>query len=110
MRMIVSGRTSEQQAASTNSVSHFETEGLTQQENVEALSRLNEAWVSRAMSRTKTQRLILDPDSSESPVQGAQWGASCKGHFECVCLRSPLLLQPARGLREGHTASRAQCA
>jgi hypothetical protein len=85
MRVIVSRRASEKQAASTNSVSRFETEMLTQPENLEALSRLNEAWVSRAMGRTNTRRLILDLDSSESPVHGEQEGASYNGHFECVC-------------------------
>ncbi len=85
MRVIVSRRASEKQAASTNSVSRFETELLTHPENVEALSRLNEVWVSRAMGRTKTHRLILDLDSSESPVHGEQEGFSYNGHFACVC-------------------------
>jgi len=44
-------------------VGRFETEMLTHPENLPALSRLNEAWVSRAMGRTKTHRLILDLDS-----------------------------------------------
>ena len=85
MRVIVSRRASEQQAASTNSVSRFETELLTRPENLPALSRLNEAWVSRALGRTKTRRIILDLDSSESPVHGEQEGSSYKGHFACVC-------------------------
>jgi len=85
MRVIVSRRASEKQAASTNSVSWFETEILTRPEDLPALSRLNEAWVSRAMGRTKTRRLMLDLDSSESPVHGEQEGSSYKGHFECVC-------------------------
>jgi hypothetical protein len=59
MRVIVSRRASDKQAASTNSVSRFETEMLTGPENLEALSRLNGAWVSRAMGRTKTRRIIV---------------------------------------------------
>ena len=110
MRMIVSRRASEKHAASTNCVSRFETELLTHPENVEALSRLNEAWVSRAMSRTKTHRLILDLDSSESPVHGEQEGASYNGHFECVCYH-PLFCFNQYGdcegamLRPGHVHS-----
>ena len=85
MRVIVSRRASEKQAASTNSVSRFETELLTRPENLPALSRLNEAWVSRALGRTNTRRIILDLDSSEIPVHGEQEGSSYKGHFACVC-------------------------
>jgi len=110
MRVIVSRRASEKQAASTNSVSRFETEMLTHPENLQALSRLNEGWVSRAMGRTKTRRLILDLDSSESPVHGEQEGASYSGHFECVCYH-PLFCFNQDGdcegamLRPGHVHS-----
>jgi len=77
---------------------------------METLSRLNEAWVSRAMSRTKSHRLILDLDSSESPVHGEQEGASYNGHFACVCY-PPLFCFNQWGdcegamLRPGHVAS-----
>jgi hypothetical protein len=37
------------------------------------------------MSHTKTQRLILDLDSSESPVHGEQEGAKDNGHYGSVC-------------------------
>jgi len=110
MRMIVSRRASEKQAASTNSVSRFETELLTHPENLPALSRLNEAWVSRAMGWTKTRRIILDLDSSESPVHGEQEGASYNGHFQCVCYH-PLFCFNQYGdcegamLRPGHVPS-----
>ena len=43
MRVIVSRRASQKQAASTTSVSRFETELLTYPENLEAISRLNGA-------------------------------------------------------------------
>ena len=85
MRVIVSRRASDKQAASTNCVSRFETEMLTGPENLQALSELKGAWVSRAMGRTKTRRIILDLDSSESPVHGEQEGSSYNGHFQCVC-------------------------
>jgi hypothetical protein len=76
VRVIVSRMASQRQAASTDSVGRFETEMLTHPENLQALSRLNEGWVSRAMGGTKTRRLILDLDSSESPVHGEQEGVS----------------------------------
>ena len=66
-------------------MSRFETEVLTQDGNVEGLGRLNAKWVDGAMSRTPHRRVILDMDSSESPVYGEQEGASYNGHFGSTC-------------------------
>ena len=49
------------------------------------MEELNFEWVDRAMARTPHQRIILDMDSSESPVYGEQEGTASNGHFECVC-------------------------
>jgi hypothetical protein len=85
MRAVVSRRALEKQAASTNTLNRFETEALVMKENLEGLGQLNEGWVNRAMAHTKHQRIILDMDSSDSPVYGEQEGAAYNGHFECVC-------------------------
>ena len=86
MRIIVGRRGGpERPAASTNTMSRFETEVLTQDGNVEGLGRLNAKWVDGAMSRTPHRRVILDMDSSESPVHGEQEGASYNGHFGSTC-------------------------
>jgi len=85
MRVVTGWRAPDKQAASTNTLSRFETEVLTREENLEGLAHLNAQWVGRAMARTPHQRLILDMDSSESPVQGQQEGAAYNGHFESVC-------------------------
>ena len=86
MRIIVGRRGGpERPAASTNTMSRFETEVLTQDGNVEGLGRLNAAWVDRAMRHTAHRRVILDMDSSESPVHGEQEGASYNGHFGSTC-------------------------
>ena len=86
MRIIVGRRGGpERPAASTNTMSRFETEVLTQDGNVEGLDRLNAEWVDGAMSRTPHRRVILDMDSSESPVHGEQEGASYNGHFGSTC-------------------------
>ena len=86
MRVVVGRRGGpERPAASTNTMSRFETEALTQDGNVEGLGRLNAKWVDRAMSRTAHRRVILDMDSSESPVHGEQEGASYNGHFGSTC-------------------------
>ena len=85
MQAVVGRRALERQAASTNTLGRFETEVLVSGENLRGLRRLNAAWVDRAMARTRHQRVILDMDSSESPVHGEQEGAAYDGHFECVC-------------------------
>ena len=86
MRVVV-GRQGgpERPAASTNTMSRFETEVLTQDGNVEGLGRVNATWVDRAMTHTAHRRVILDMDSSESPVHGGQEGASYNGHFGSTC-------------------------
>ena len=66
-------------------MSRFETEVLTQDGSVEGLGRVNAKWVDGAMSRTAHRRVILDMDSSESPVHGEQEGASYNGHFGSTC-------------------------
>ena len=63
MRIIVGRRDTDRSAASTNTMSRFETEVLTQDGNVEGLDRLNAEWVDGAMSRTPHRRVILDMDS-----------------------------------------------
>ena len=70
MRVIVGWQGTDKQAASTNTMSRFETEVLTEEENLDGLARLNVEWVDRAMAHTSHQRVILDMDSSESPVHG----------------------------------------
>ena len=91
MRVIVGWQGTDKQAASTNTMSRFETEVLTEEENLEGLARLNVEWVARAMAQTSHQRVILDMDSSESPVHGQQEGVAYNGHFESVCYH-PLFL------------------
>ena len=89
--MIVGWQGSERKGASTSEMGRFETEFLTQEDNRQALARMNTRWVERAMAHTLHQRVILDMDSSESPVHCQQEGAAYNGHFECVCYH-PLFL------------------
>src|SRR5450830_612477 len=50
MRAVIGKRALERTAAIMGTVSRFETEILTQEQNIEALSSLNSSWVSRAVS------------------------------------------------------------
>jgi hypothetical protein len=81
MRAVIGRRALDRTAASPGTVSRFETEILTQDENVGALSSLNSAWVSKAVSLFKAKKIILDIDSSESPVHGNQEGSAYNGYL-----------------------------
>ena len=85
MRVVVGWQGPERNAASTNTMSRFETETLTQVDNLQGLARMNTQWVEGAMAQTPHRRVILDMDSSESRVHGQQEGAAYNGHFESVC-------------------------
>jgi hypothetical protein len=63
----------------------FETEILATEENLAALTDLNEEWVVRAGTRTRMDRLVLDMDSSVSPTYGEQEGSAYNGHFGQTC-------------------------
>jgi len=91
MQAVVGRQALEKQAAGTNTMSRFETEVLITAENQKGLEQLNAEWVERAMTRTRHHRIILDMDSSESPVYGEQEGAAYNGHFQSVCYH-PLFL------------------
>ena len=85
MQAVVGRRALEKQAASTNTVNRFETEVLVSEENLRGLRQLNAGWVDQAIVHTRHQRIILDIDSSDSPLYGEQEGAAYNGHFGCVC-------------------------
>jgi hypothetical protein len=102
MKVVVGWQGSERKGASTSEMGRFETELLTQEDNLQGLTRMNTQWVERAMAHTPHRRVILDMDSSESPVHGHQEGAAYNGHFECVCYH-PLFLFNQFGDCEGAT-------
>ena len=102
MRVIVGWQGSDRNAASTSEMGRFETETLTQEDNLKGLALMNPRWVAGAMAHTPHRRVILDMDSSESPVHGQQEGAAYNGHFECVCYH-PLFLFNQFGDCEGAT-------
>ena len=70
MRQVVGGRAKERPAASTSQMSRFETEILSSDENLQALTDLCGKWVAAANLRSRMKELILDMDSSESPTHG----------------------------------------
>lgn len=69
----------------------FETEVLSQAENLEGLSRINRELLANAEAMDSPQRVVLDMDSTEIPVYGEQEQSAYNGHFESTCYH-PLLL------------------
>ena len=85
MRAVIGKRALQRTAASSGTVSRFETDILTQVQNIDALATLNSSWVSKAVSLSLAKEVILDIDSSEPPVHGNQEGSAYNGHFESTC-------------------------
>ncbi len=84
-RHVIGRKAKDHPAASTSQMGRFETEILATEENLAALTDLNEEWVVRACTRTPMDRLVLDMDSSVSPTYGEQEGSAYNGHFGQTC-------------------------
>ena len=110
MRQLVGGRATDKQAASTSQMARFETEVLTQTDNLAWLTNLPGQWIDRVQQRRPTDRVILDLDSSVSETHGQQEGSAYNGYFECTCYH-PLFCFNQDGdleralLRHGNVAS-----
>ena len=74
MRQLVGGRAVKKGAASTSAMGRFETEMLTQPENLAALVDLPGRWIDAVHDKRPPKAITLDMDSSESPVHGDQEG------------------------------------
>ncbi len=85
MRRITGKKIDEKNAASTNTMGRFETQMLSVKDNLQTLSEVNGQWVERALEKTTHRRIILDMDSSASPVHGEQEASAYNGHFGCTC-------------------------
>jgi len=109
-RLIGSRRIWERGAALTSRLQSFETELLTQVENLTGLARINRELCARAEAIASQRRLVLDMDSTEVPVYGEQEQSAYNGYFESTCYH-PLLLFNGQGdclavkLRPGNVAS-----
>src|SRR5256712_4741351 len=93
-RMLASRERRETSVALTSTLHWFETEVLAEDRNYQGLARLNTALIQHAVTRSATQRVTLDIDSSESPVHGAQEKSAYNGHFESVCYHPLFVFNP----------------
>jgi hypothetical protein len=111
-RLIGSHKIWERGAALTSRLQSFETEVLTQEENLAGLAALNRELVATADAIDSPRRVVLDMDSTEIPVYGEQEQSAYNGHFESTCYH-PLLLFNREGdclaakLRPGNVHSAA---
>ena len=109
-RLIGSQKIWDRGAALTSTLHGFETEMLASEENLLGLMAVNRELVGQAEAFDDSERVVLDMDSTESPVHGQQEGSAYNGHFESVCYH-PLLLFNQHGdclaakLRAGNVSS-----
>jgi Transposase DDE domain group 1 len=75
----------------TSRLQSFETEVLTQADNLAGLAALNRELIGRAEAIDSSRRTVLDMDSTEVAVYGQQEQSAYNGHFESTCYH-PLLL------------------
>ena len=90
-RLIGAEKIWERGAALTSRLQSFETELLTQDENLGGLTTINRELIAKAEGVDSPQRVVLDMDSTEIPVYGQQEQSAYNGHFESTCYQ-PLLL------------------
>ena len=96
-RLMGSERIWERGAALTSRLQSFETELLTQEENLSGLAVINRELIARAeASRFAAARGAGHGLSTEIPVYGQQEQSSYNGHFESTCYH-PLLMFNGEG-------------
>ena len=90
-RLIGSKKNWDRGGALTSRLQSFEAELLASEENLLGLMAVNRELVAQAQAQDESERVVLDMDSTESPVHGQQEGSAYNGHFESTCYH-PLLL------------------
>jgi hypothetical protein len=90
-RLISSEKIWDRGIALTSRLQSFETEILAEYANFAGLAGLSRALIAKAEALDSGYRTILDMDSTEIPVYGAQEQSAYNGHFESTCFH-PLLL------------------
>ena len=85
MRAIIGERALERAGAGETTIGRFEKEILLEGDNLGKMNELTMQWIKKADSVRETKEVILDIDSSESPVYGEQESSSYNGHFGIKC-------------------------
>jgi hypothetical protein len=90
-RLDFPGRGREEPATTGDTLWVRKNPRLTREENLVGLMAVNRDLIGQAETFDHADRVVLDMDSSESPVHGQQEGSAYNGHFESVCYH-PLFL------------------
>jgi hypothetical protein len=90
-RLIGSEKIWDRGAALTLRLQSFGTEMMAEDANFAGLASLSRALIAKAEALDSGSRTVLEMDSTEIPVYGAQEQSAYDGHFEPTCYR-PLLL------------------
>ena len=107
-RLISSEKIWDRGVALTSRLQSFETEILAEDANFAGLAGLSRALIAKAEALDSGYRTVLDMDSTEIPVYGAQEESAYNGHFESTCFHPLASIQPRRRLSGGQAPSR-QC-
>jgi len=109
-RLIGSEKIWDRGAALTSRLQTFETGMRAEQDNFGGLAHINRELIGKGEALDFPQRIVLDMDSPEIPVNGQQENSAYDGRFESTCYH-PLLLFNREGgclpakLRPGHVHS-----
>lgn len=85
LRSVLSERALEKNGSSEATVNRFETEILTEGNNLAKMDEMLFKWIEKADKVRGVKTIILDLDSSESPVYGDQEGGAYNGYFGLTC-------------------------
>ncbi len=76
LRQVVGERAKNKTAGSVSQMGRFETEILTQPQNLKVLMNQPGQWVDKVHQRKPVKEIILDMDSSDSPTFARQEGSA----------------------------------
>ncbi|OQA67648.1 MAG: Transposase DDE domain protein [Candidatus Diapherotrites archaeon ADurb.Bin253] len=91
MRAVIGARALARGGAGETTVGRFEKEILLGGDNLRNLGGISMQWAEKMDTVRGEKEIILDIDSSESPVYGEQEGATYNGHFGMKCYHSLFL-------------------
>jgi hypothetical protein len=103
-RLLGSKKNWDRGVALTSRRQSFETGMLAGDENLIGLMAVNRELIAQAEATDDSERVVLDLDSTESPVHGRQEGSAYNGHYESMCYHPLLLFNQHGGSRSSRRA------
>jgi len=85
LRSVLSERALEKGGSAEKTVGRFETEILTGGNNLDKMDEMLFKWIEKVDAIREIKEVVLDFDSSESPVYGNQEGGAYNGYFGLTC-------------------------